>query len=449
MRILSKKRLSVIFLVLALLLTLLPGVTFAADIQVIIEQSDTEAQIEQKITNAVLQTAGGGTVTVTGSKTNVGDTICLPFYDETTIVWKAVYYGSSSNGALIELYGGGLFEIAEGADIQCTKGTAVWSGMNYDTVAVVMSGGSIESSRNAIACGTGNVLVSGGTISTTGEDGIAVYSSKNVTVSGNALIRASGASAYAIYSDRITIQGGTVETTGEGAYVLYANDNVAEITGGTIRATGDYSHVVHNSSGNIIMTGGTVEVAGKDSIGFYGNAAVMGGSIDVTGEDSYAIYSFNYIAAYLAGSCNGDFGFAPYDEAGVIVEVDSLTIPTDRHGTAEGLTVIPGSYGIATWDCSGDIPIIIFEIDNDWGYHERAMEWGVEPGSPSILRGDANEDGDVDSADAAAILRHLAGLATLTEQGLLNAKLTNDEEPVSAADAALLLRFLANLISEL
>ena len=63
----------------------------------------------------------------------------------------------------------------------------------------------------------------------------------------------------------------------------------------------------------------------------------------------------------------------------------------------------------------------------------------------SAERGDANCDYVVNAADAAAILRHLVRLQTLTPQGLKNAKVTEGEGPVSAADAAKILRWLVRL----
>jgi len=69
--------------------------------------------------------------------------------------------------------------------------------------------------------------------------------------------------------------------------------------------------------------------------------------------------------------------------------------------------------------------------------------------SPQPQRGDANEDGLVNAADAAAILRHLVRLTTLSPQGLLNAKVTDGTGQVSAADAAKILRYLVRLEKEL
>ena len=59
--------------------------------------------------------------------------------------------------------------------------------------------------------------------------------------------------------------------------------------------------------------------------------------------------------------------------------------------------------------------------------------------------GDANCDGKITSADAAAILRAAVGLAPLTAQGMINADVDGDGE-VTAADAAIILRYVVGLI---
>ncbi|MCL2694985.1 MAG: CAP domain-containing protein [Clostridiales bacterium] len=66
----------------------------------------------------------------------------------------------------------------------------------------------------------------------------------------------------------------------------------------------------------------------------------------------------------------------------------------------------------------------------------------------SGLRGDANEDGVVDAADAAAVLRHLVELTALTETGKSNALVTGNAS-LSSADAAKILRWLVQLEKEL
>ncbi len=63
------------------------------------------------------------------------------------------------------------------------------------------------------------------------------------------------------------------------------------------------------------------------------------------------------------------------------------------------------------------------------------------------LYGDANCDGEVTSADAAAILRALVGLEELSAQGAINADVDGDGE-VTAADASAILRYLVQLIEK-
>jgi hypothetical protein len=63
------------------------------------------------------------------------------------------------------------------------------------------------------------------------------------------------------------------------------------------------------------------------------------------------------------------------------------------------------------------------------------------------LYGDANCDGQVTAADAAAILRSLVNLDKLTPQGMINADVDGDGD-VTAADAATILRYIVRLIEK-
>ncbi|MCL2670715.1 MAG: CHAP domain-containing protein [Clostridiales bacterium] len=74
---------------------------------------------------------------------------------------------------------------------------------------------------------------------------------------------------------------------------------------------------------------------------------------------------------------------------------------------------------------------------------------------PVPLRGDADVSGYVDAADAAAILRFLAGLSELSDRGAINAEVTDvtpgapNRAAITAEDAAKILRWLANIITVL
>ena len=61
-----------------------------------------------------------------------------------------------------------------------------------------------------------------------------------------------------------------------------------------------------------------------------------------------------------------------------------------------------------------------------------------------IVRGDANEDGIVDSSDATTVLRFVAHLEDLSDSAKLNAD-ANEDQIVDSADATSILRFVAKL----
>lgn len=70
----------------------------------------------------------------------------------------------------------------------------------------------------------------------------------------------------------------------------------------------------------------------------------------------------------------------------------------------------------------------------------------LKPYEYGVLLGDANCDGAVNAADAAAVLRCVVGLAPLSEKGMRNAEVTGDGA-VTVSDAATILRYVVKLIS--
>lgn len=90
-------------------------------------------------------------------------------------------------------------------------------------------------------------------------------------------------------------------------------------------------------------------------------------------------------------------------------------------------------------------------FDLEWGdgvliwnadYITFAQQYDVQP---YLLKGDANMDGSVTSADAALILRHVIGLETLADTALQLADVNGDGK-ITAADAAMILRYVVGLI---
>ena len=80
--------------------------------------------------------------------------------------------------------------------------------------------------------------------------------------------------------------------------------------------------------------------------------------------------------------------------------------------------------------------------------HSYQYRTAVQSLAVPYLRGDANTDGVVNAADAAAILRHLVKLKPLSTDGLCNAMLLPNA-PVSAVCASKILRWLVKLEPEL
>ena len=95
-----------------------------------------------------------------------------------------------------------------------------------------------------------------------------------------------------------------------------------------------------------------------------------------------------------------------------------------------------------------------------WGISASATQYGtsIRPSQSATyyaiweyvgFYGDANCDEVVTSADAAAILRYIVGLGTLSAEGLLRANVAGADDNVTAADATLILRYTVGLETKL
>ncbi len=94
-----------------------------------------------------------------------------------------------------------------------------------------------------------------------------------------------------------------------------------------------------------------------------------------------------------------------------------------------------------------------FDPGEDWGYY---MVWNPSgltfaqqyDAQPFYRKGDANLNGEVTSADAALILRHVIGMETMSDMAKTLADVNGDGR-ITAADAALVLRYIVGLIHSL
>lgn len=218
-------------------------------------------------------------VTVTGSKAGVAETLELNIPAGKTVQWGASISTSTHLDALIKLSGGGVFEST--GTITASTGTAI---KGSGTVSVVISSGTVQNNckdtsvsysaiympvpavnssavtvtvkgtgrviantGSAIFTGSSVVIADSATVSTSGSDTIymrASYSAKStLTIEAGSSITASGSTNRAIYAENcdITISGGTVSSARAGYSAGWATINGSSssltIKGGTIQNT--------------------------------------------------------------------------------------------------------------------------------------------------------------------------------------------------------------------
>ena len=204
-----------------LTLSLIPifsAAAYAADAGVLIFDNHTVKQTQSNIQHAVcdamaLYTDGFVTVTVTGSKAGADETLELDIPDRVRVIWKAEYSGSAR--PLIEIIGGGIFEVTAGGEISAAGDEGEGCAIRSADASVIVSGGRIfgdSIGSCAISAVNGNVTVLDGTIFVSGHSCTAIDNSYgDVTVLGGE-IEAYGENNYGICvrSGNVTVQGGTV-----------------------------------------------------------------------------------------------------------------------------------------------------------------------------------------------------------------------------------------------
>ncbi|MDR0492424.1 MAG: hypothetical protein LBH74_02125, partial [Nitrososphaerota archaeon] len=189
--------------------------------------------------------------------------------------------------------------------------------------------------------------------------------------------------------------GGTVSANGNNCKAIHVDNGDVMVSGGTVSATGDYCTAIEVITGNVIVSGG--EIIASMDIGHCCYAICLGdwqntvsGTVTITGGnvlasssilgDSFAIsLQMGGLAAYLKGTCTGDFEVWG---SGIIVEVNSLEIPSVYGGTSNGLNHIEGiALTNVKWDLSGTNPVINF---NNEQYKAEWISLNVEPPVTSV-----------------------------------------------------------------
>ena len=257
-------------------------------------------------------TASSNTVTINAEDKN----------DKVEVTLKDVNIDTSSrNKAAVSVTGSGNTTIKLDGDNHLTGGNGIYSNSSG---SLTISGDENDSltaqggdSRNGIYSVSGDVTISGGTVTATGGNSTGSYGSGgdgihsgSLTISGGTVTATGGGSTGSnglggrgirSSSGGVTISGGTVKAAGgngsDGGSGISSSSGVT-VSDGTVTANGGNGGNVSGdgirSDGGVTISGGTVKAAGGDSKDGYGGdgirsfdrVAISGGTVEAAGGDS-------------------------------------------------------------------------------------------------------------------------------------------------------------------
>ena len=355
------------FILTAAMLTTLAAPAFAGtwyieNGDITVKAGDTGNDVTQKgettygdtdtiITNQNKDIASSNTVTI---ETKEKD-------DKVEVTLKDVNIDTSSrNKAAVSVTGSGNTTIKLDGDNHLTGGNGIYSNSSG---SLTISGDENDSltaqggdSRNGIYSVSGDVTISGGTVTATGGNSTGNYGSGgdgihsgSLTISGGTVTATGGGSTgsnglggrgICSVSGDVTISGGTVTATGGNSTGSYgsggsgiSSSSGVTVSDGTVTANGGNGGNVSGdgirSDGGVTISGGTVKAAGGDSKDGYGGDGIRsGGGVTISGNTvnaaggnggkvgGYGICSFDRVAisggtveaAGGSGSSNGGSG---------------------------------------------------------------------------------------------------------------------------------------------
>ena len=258
------------------------------------------------ITNQKTDTASSHTVTIEANGKN----------DKVEVTLKDVNIDTSSrNNAAVSVTGSGNTTIKLDGDNHLAGGNGIYSNSSG---SLTISGDENDSltaqggdSRNGIYSVSGDVTISGGTVTATGgnstdsygsggdgiHSGSLTISGGTVTATGGDSTGSNGLGGRGICSDSggITISGGST-VTANGGNGSSGRDGISSSSGvtvsdGTVTATGGNSTGSYGSGGDgirsfdVAISGGTVNAAGGDGgNGKHGGYGIISNDIDLSGS---------------------------------------------------------------------------------------------------------------------------------------------------------------------
>jgi len=275
-------------------------------------------------TNAIYN-GSTGKITVSGTArvtagTIYGSAIYLSNGGATALEITGGRVENTAGGNAVSNNSSGAIAIS-GGTVSAVSGNAI---SNNGVGAVTVSGGEVSSISGmaVVNASTGTVTISGGTVQATGSDAYAVHnvSTGKVIVSGNGAVSVtSGLVGRAISNEssgEVEITGGTVSST-EGFAVYNGASGKVTISGGTLTATADKGYAVHNeSAGEVIISGGTISATTGNNCRAVSNRS--NGTVTITGgaisaATGHAVYNES-TGSIVLGSNPAISGIIKYNE---------------------------------------------------------------------------------------------------------------------------------------
>ncbi|MCL2695819.1 MAG: carbohydrate-binding domain-containing protein [Clostridiales bacterium] len=349
-------------------------------------------------------------------------------------------YDVEPEGFVILLPDGATVVLAEGSE-----NTVTCMGDGYGILSMgdltVSGTGSVTITAN-VGITAGGVTINDCSVTVTSEyDGILAYD--GVLLDGSTVtIHVTEGSGVNVQSGSFTLAGGALGVDA-GGFGIHVDDGDVTI-GGNLTIDAGYAGI-YVYEGSVTVGSGTVEIKADEFMGIYarrGDITLNGGTVDIVS---------GYVGIY---SANGKFS----------LNGGSGTVKTlDTGGDAWAVQVrgeieLGDGLAVKGWDGSAyTVASVVGVLIGETTFLDAQTEsipllnFQFGPAqTESPFWGDADDNGVVNAADAAAILRFLVQLRDLTPQGKINAKVTLPlTANISAADAAKILRWLVQLVPEL
>jgi len=253
----------------------------------------TPAQISTEYTEKI---AWFNTVNFTGINNNWNTQLELNIPANKTVEWSATISGTVAGSRLINVNGGT-------GNLNVTGGTITASGnciaIFNNTAGTVTVSGNVTVTSNLSSTNqgtmsnysTGAIIVTGSaTVRNTATDGRVIHNNNTgaITIAENAVVTGIGSSSYPIIRNEstgiINIEGGTVTGTGASTAAINNVVGTVNISGGKVETTQSTSGAIYmGGAGTVNVSGGMVTsiVVGGTDLGTINNSG--NGTVNVSG----------------------------------------------------------------------------------------------------------------------------------------------------------------------